>query len=107
MHEQAATLDPSGGATLFNDVQRILAENLPVLYFAAPRLYYAHSRAPDGRRAVGDAAAGAVERRFAQRDRSVTDTPAVTLSLDGALPHPARLLSRSSCSSAPRRPRCF
>jgi len=24
-------------------VQRILAENLPVLNFAAPRMYYAHS----------------------------------------------------------------
>ena len=29
---------------LFNDAQRILAENVPVLYFVAPRLYYAHSR---------------------------------------------------------------
>jgi hypothetical protein len=24
-------------------VQRIFAENLPVLYFVAPRMYYAHS----------------------------------------------------------------
>ena len=30
-------------AQLFNDVQRILAENLPVLYFAAPRMYAAHT----------------------------------------------------------------
>ncbi len=27
----------------FRAVQQILAENLPVLYFAAPRMYYAHS----------------------------------------------------------------
>jgi hypothetical protein len=25
-------------------VQNVLAENVPVLYFASPRLYYAHSR---------------------------------------------------------------
>jgi len=44
MLEQAATLDEEGRRRLFNDVQRILAENVPALYFAAPRLYYAHSR---------------------------------------------------------------
>ncbi len=44
MHEQAATLDPDRRRELFIDAQRILAENLPVLYFVAPRLYYAHSR---------------------------------------------------------------
>ena len=27
----------------FMAVQRIFAENLPVLYFVAPRMYYAHS----------------------------------------------------------------
>ena len=43
MLEQAATIDPERRRALFNDVQRIFAENLPVLYFAAPRLYYAHS----------------------------------------------------------------
>jgi peptide/nickel transport system substrate-binding protein len=43
MLEQAATIDPEQRRALFNDVQRILAENLPVLYFAAPRMYYAHS----------------------------------------------------------------
>ena len=43
MLEQAAAIDPQRRRDLFNDVQRILAENLPVLYFAAPRLYYAHS----------------------------------------------------------------
>ena len=44
MIEQAGTLDLTRRRALFNDVQRILAENLPALYFAAPRLYYAHSR---------------------------------------------------------------
>jgi peptide/nickel transport system substrate-binding protein len=44
MHEQAATQDPERRRTIFNDVQRIFAENVPVLHFAAPRLYYAHNR---------------------------------------------------------------
>jgi peptide/nickel transport system substrate-binding protein len=44
MLEQAATLNPERRRELFNDAQRILAENVPALYFAAPRLYYAHSR---------------------------------------------------------------
>ena len=43
MIEQAATIDPERRRTLFNDVQRIFAENVPVLYFAAPRMFYAHS----------------------------------------------------------------
>jgi peptide/nickel transport system substrate-binding protein len=44
MREQATTLDPARRRELFIDAQRILAENVPVLYFAAPRLYFAHSR---------------------------------------------------------------
>jgi peptide/nickel transport system substrate-binding protein len=48
MREQAATLDLNRRHELFNDAQRILAENLPVLYFVAPRLYYAHSRRTTG-----------------------------------------------------------
>jgi peptide/nickel transport system substrate-binding protein len=43
MTEQARTTDPERRKALFNDVQRIFAENLPVLHFAAPRLYYGHS----------------------------------------------------------------
>ncbi|MEQ1572728.1 MAG: ABC transporter substrate-binding protein [Vicinamibacterales bacterium] len=43
MLEQAATLDERARRDLFNAVQKIFAENLPVLYFAAPRIYYAHS----------------------------------------------------------------
>lgn len=43
MLEQAASLDPERRRQQFNLVQHIVAENLPVLYFVAPRLYYAHS----------------------------------------------------------------
>ena len=43
MLEQAASVDPIRRQQLFRDAQQILAENLPVLYFAAPRMYYAHS----------------------------------------------------------------
>ncbi|MBI2829354.1 MAG: ABC transporter substrate-binding protein [Acidobacteria bacterium] len=43
MLEQAAALDLDRRRQQFNLVQRIFAENLPVLYFAAPRMYYAYS----------------------------------------------------------------
>ena len=43
MREQAASTNMERRHQLFNEVQHIFAENLPVLYFAAPRLYYAHS----------------------------------------------------------------
>ena len=43
MLEQAAERDPARRRSLFDDAQRILAENLPVLWFAAPRMYGAHS----------------------------------------------------------------
>jgi peptide/nickel transport system substrate-binding protein len=43
MLEQTATADAARRRQLFNDVQRIFAENLPALYFAAPRMYGAHS----------------------------------------------------------------
>ena len=75
MLEQAATVDPARRRALFNEVQRIFAENLPVLYFAAPRMYYGAQRARARRRPVGAAAAGALERRHAQRDaRPATPT---------------------------------
>ena len=48
MIEQARTTDPERRRALFNEVQRIYAENLPVLYFAAPRLFYGHSRRLSG-----------------------------------------------------------
>ena len=43
MLEQAAELDPNRRIMQFRLVQQIMAENLPVLHFAAPRLFYAHS----------------------------------------------------------------
>jgi peptide/nickel transport system substrate-binding protein len=43
MTEQASTVDQNRRKELFNQVQRIWAENAPALYFAAPRLFYAHS----------------------------------------------------------------
>jgi len=43
MTEQAKTTDARRRTTIFNDVQRIFAENVPVLYFAAPRLFYGYS----------------------------------------------------------------
>jgi peptide/nickel transport system substrate-binding protein len=44
MHEQSTTLDLPRRQAIFAEVQEVLADNVPVLYFAAPRLYYAHSR---------------------------------------------------------------
>jgi peptide/nickel transport system substrate-binding protein len=43
MTDQASTTDPERRKALFDDAQRIFAENVPVLYFAAPRLFYGHS----------------------------------------------------------------
>jgi peptide/nickel transport system substrate-binding protein len=43
MTKQAATADLNERKRLFNDVQRLFAENLPMLYFAAPRVYIATS----------------------------------------------------------------
>jgi peptide/nickel transport system substrate-binding protein len=43
MLEQASATDPERRKQQFEVVQKIFAENLPVLYFAAPRMYYAHS----------------------------------------------------------------
>jgi peptide/nickel transport system substrate-binding protein len=44
MLEQSSTLDAGKRKALFDDVQRIFAENVPVLYFAAPRLFYGYSK---------------------------------------------------------------
>jgi peptide/nickel transport system substrate-binding protein len=41
--QQSVTLDMTERKRLFNDVQRLFAENLPILYFAAPRVYVAAS----------------------------------------------------------------
>ena len=43
MAEQTSTIDPERRKAIFNDVQRLFAENLPALYFVAPRIYYAHN----------------------------------------------------------------
>jgi peptide/nickel transport system substrate-binding protein len=43
MAQQASTLDMEQRRTLFAEVQKVMAEGSPVLYFAAPRLYAAHS----------------------------------------------------------------
>jgi ABC-type transport system substrate-binding protein len=39
MARQAGTMIDEERRRLFNDVQRLFAENLPILYFAAPRVY--------------------------------------------------------------------
>ena len=39
MIKQAATMDDQERRRLFNDAQRIFAENLPIIYFAAPRVF--------------------------------------------------------------------
>ena len=43
MTEQASTIDPERRRALFEQVQRIMGENVPMLFFAAPRMYTAHS----------------------------------------------------------------
>ena len=43
MTEQASTSDPARRKALFVDAQRLFAEQLPALYFAAPRTFSAHS----------------------------------------------------------------
>jgi peptide/nickel transport system substrate-binding protein len=43
MLEQSTALDPARRRALFEEVQRVFADELPALYFVAPRLHYAHS----------------------------------------------------------------
>ncbi|HUE86976.1 MAG TPA: ABC transporter substrate-binding protein [Vicinamibacterales bacterium] len=43
IERQSSTLDMDERKRLFNEVQRLFAENLPILYFAAPRVYIAAS----------------------------------------------------------------
>ncbi len=43
MHRQAATLDHATRKALFDQVQRVFAEQVPVLQFAAPRIFVALS----------------------------------------------------------------
>ena len=48
MKQNAATPDPAQRKEQFKQVQRIFAENLPVLYFVAPRMYYAYNVRVEG-----------------------------------------------------------
>ena len=48
MMQQAATVDPARRKAIFNDVQQVFAENLPVLYFVAPRLYHGEATRVQG-----------------------------------------------------------
>lgn len=43
MHRQVATRDRSERVRLFREVQRVFSQHLPIIYFAAPRLYLATS----------------------------------------------------------------
>ena len=43
MQQQASSTDDARRHQLFNQAQRILADNVPVVYLAAPRIYAAHS----------------------------------------------------------------
>jgi peptide/nickel transport system substrate-binding protein len=43
MEQQSSSTDDARRRQLFNQAQRILADNVPVLYLAAPRLYAAYS----------------------------------------------------------------
>jgi peptide/nickel transport system substrate-binding protein len=48
MAQQASTMDPAQRRTLFAEVQKVMAENAPTLYFAAQRLYAAYSTRVQG-----------------------------------------------------------
>ena len=48
MKENVATSDQARRKQTFTEVQRIFAENLPVLYFATPRMYYAYNVRVEG-----------------------------------------------------------
>ena len=43
MQQQASTTDQAKRKAIFDEVQKTFAANLPVLYFVAPRIYYAHN----------------------------------------------------------------
>jgi peptide/nickel transport system substrate-binding protein len=48
MAQQASTMDMEKRRALFDQVQTIMAENVPAIFFAAPRLYAAHSTRVQG-----------------------------------------------------------
>jgi len=43
MTRQIASTDESDRRRLYDEVQRIFAEHVPIVYFVAPRIYVAHS----------------------------------------------------------------
>ena len=43
MTRQTAAADPAERRRIYNEVQKIFAEHLPMIYFAAPRVYLAAS----------------------------------------------------------------
>ncbi len=43
MRQQASALDPAERRRVFGEVQRVFADQVPILYFAAPRVYVATS----------------------------------------------------------------
>ena len=48
MEQQGATVDKEQRRVLFAEVQKVSGENVPMLYFVAPRLYAAHSTRVQG-----------------------------------------------------------
>ena len=43
MARQIASTDQTERKRLYDEVQQIFSEHLPIVYFAAPRIYVAHS----------------------------------------------------------------
>ena len=68
MQKMAAERDLAARQQLFYQAQKILSDNLPVIYFAVPRLYVATSTRVDGRRARARPPADPVERGLDRRD---------------------------------------
>jgi ABC-type transport system substrate-binding protein len=48
MKQNIATADQAQRKEQFKQVQRIFSDNLPVLYFVAPRMYYAYNVRVEG-----------------------------------------------------------
>ena len=87
------------------DVQMIFAENLPVLYFVAPRLYMGVSTRVGGLDAVDPAAAAAVERRADDGAGRTGRPPDGTLPPQASRLRAAARLRRVVGGAAPDAPR--
>ena len=68
MKQQATSMDIAERRRLFAEAQRVLAEHMPVLYFAAPKVILATSARVRRRDAVRAGAVHPLERRHAVRD---------------------------------------